>query len=359
MIHTRIAFAAAVLTALSCSPACRRGETAPPPVPADVAAVVDGTSIPQAEVDKTYRLMFQAPPAGTSASAEVLTQKLSALEELINQEILLTRARAAGLQASDAEVEAAFTDRKGGMPEDAYQKQLTDRGLTSDDIRRGIRRELTIQKLLDRDVVSKIAITDEDVAAFYNDNRAQFNLTEPSYRVAEIVVTPERNPDVRNRLNDDAGSAAEVKSKVDMLLGKLRAGTDFGALAMDYSEDPQSAPQGGEVGVITQSGLYQAPLALKNVILQTQPGNISVATVGGTSIVVLVVAREAAGQRDLNSPGVKDTIRDLLHDRREQLLRSAYMASVRNEAKVQNALAKRIVDSQGKAPGLPMSAPGK
>jgi peptidyl-prolyl cis-trans isomerase SurA len=346
------------LAALSIAGGCRRAEEKPKALPADVAAVVDGQQIRQDEVDKTYRLMFQAP-VGAQADAEALTQKLSALEELINQEILLGRARAAGLQASDAEVDAAFTERKSGLSEESYQKQLTERGLTGDDVKRGIRRELTIQKLMDRDIVSKITITDEDVATFYNQNRAQFNLAEPQYRVGEIIVTPVRNPEVRNRLNDDAGTPAEAKRKVDMLLERLRGGAEFSALAMDYSEDPQTAPQGGDLGFVPLSGLNQAPPQLKEAVMQTQPGNVSVATVNGTSILVLVVAREPAGQRELSSPGVRDTIKNMLHDRREQLLKTAYVAAARNEAKIENGLAKRIVDAQGKAPGLLPTPPGR
>jgi peptidyl-prolyl cis-trans isomerase SurA len=357
MIQVRSSLALACLAGFVVSTACGRSEEAPKPVAANVAAVVDSTQITQEDVDRTYRLMFPGAP-NAPGDAEVMTQKLSALEELINQEILLGRARAAGLQASDAEVEAAFTDRRSGMAEDVYQKQLTERGLTTDDVKRGIRRELTIQKLLDRDVTSKVNVTDEDIASYYNQHRAQFNVAEPQYRVAQIVVTPERN-EVRNRLNDDATTPAEAKRKVDMLLERLRGGTDFGALAMDYSEDPQSGPQGGDLGFVPVSALDQAPPAMKQVVMQTQPGRVSVATVGGNSILVVVLAREPAGQRELSSPGVKDTIRDMLTDQRQQLLRSAYMAAARNEAEVENAMARRIVEAQSKPAAVLPAAPGK
>jgi peptidyl-prolyl cis-trans isomerase SurA len=356
MTHSRIAFVLTVVTVLSVASGCRRGEPTAASLPSDVAATVDGQQIRQDELDKAYRLMFQASPAPAS-DAEAQTQKLSTLEELINQQILLARAKAAKLEATDAEVDTAFSERRRGLSDDAYQKQLTERGLSTDDVKRGIRRELTIQKLLDHELISKIVVSDEDVASFYNQNRAQFNLAEPQYRVAEIVVSGSRNPEIRNRLNDDATTPAEAKRKVDMILERLRGGTEFSTLAMDYSEDPQSAPQGGDLGFIPVSGLAQAPAALKDAVMKTEPGNVSAATVGDTTILVMVAAREPAGQRELNSPGVKDTIKNMLHDRREQLVRTAYMAAARNDAKVVNALATRIVDAQVKAPAQPATAP--
>jgi hypothetical protein len=62
---------------------------------------------------------------------------------------------------------------------------------------------------------------------------------------------------------------------------------------------------------------------------------------------VLVVGHEAAGQRDLTTPGVKDQITQALRGRREQLLRSAYLTAIRSDAKVVNYLARRVVDAKG------------
>jgi hypothetical protein len=65
---------------------------------------------------------------------------------------------------------------------------------------------------------------------------------------------------------------------------------------------------------------------------------------------VLVVAHEPAGQRDLTTPGVKDRISETLRTRKEQLLRAGYLTAIRNDAKVVNHLARRIVEARGKTP---------
>jgi len=70
-------------------------------------------------------------------------------------------------------VEDKFTESKSPYTEEEFQRQLKERGLTVDDFKQEIRRGLTIQKLINREVVSKIAVTDQDIADYFNANRAQ------------------------------------------------------------------------------------------------------------------------------------------------------------------------------------------
>ena len=61
-------------------------------------------------------------------------------------------------------------------------------------MREGLRRELLTQKVIEQEVGSKIAVTDQEVTDFFNANRAQFNVAEEAYHIAQIVVTPVRDP---------------------------------------------------------------------------------------------------------------------------------------------------------------------
>jgi len=70
--------------------------------------------------------------------------------------------------------------------------------------------------MLNREVVAKISITDQDVTDFYNANKAQFNVAEPQYHIAQILVTPRKEQQLRNRKNDDATNEAEAQRKVKM-----------------------------------------------------------------------------------------------------------------------------------------------
>jgi peptidyl-prolyl cis-trans isomerase SurA len=316
----------------------------------DVWAVVNGTEIRRDDVEKYYRSQVN-PEAQKPTQEDSLSLKLNVVEQLINNEILLERAKKLNLQASDGEVEDKFTELKSPFTEDEFQRQLKARGMSVDDLKRDLRRQLSIQKLLNREVAAKITITDQDVTDFYNANLNQFNVAEPQYRISQIVITPRKDPQVRNRKNDDATNDAEAQRKAKMIIDKLNSGADFAQLAMDYSEDVNTTSNGGDLGYIPESSLNQADAALKKLVLSLKPGQVSQPIVLKDSIRILkLVAREAAGQRGINDPQVQQTIRDTLRDRKEQLLRAAYLAVARDEAKVTNYLAEQVVETAGKLP---------
>ena len=282
-----------ILAALGVAPACKKQG---PPAP-DVWAVVNGEAVKRDEVEKYYRSRVTRETQEPSQE-EALSLKLNILDELINNEILLERAKKLSLEASDGEVEDKFTEFKSPYTEDEFQRQMKDRGFTVDDLKRDLRRQLSIQKLINKEVVAKVTITDQDVTDFYNQNRSQFNVAEPQYRIAQIVVTPRKDPLLRNRKNDDATTEAEARHKCATLLERLAGGADFATLAMDYSEDPTTATTGGDLGYVPESALSQSDPALKKVVLALKPGQTSgVIALRDSYRILRLIAREAPGQR--------------------------------------------------------------
>src|SRR3954463_7745671 len=219
---------------------------------ANVWATVNDQSITREDTEKYYRARL-AGQAAPPSQDEALSLMLSVLDELVNNEVLIQRARQMGLEATDGEVEDKFTETKSPYTEYEFQKRLKESGMTVDDLRRNIRQQFSVQKLINREILSKIAPNDQDVTEFYNENRSQFNVTETTYRLAQIIVTPQKDPQVRNRKNDDAANDIEARRKAAALLQQLRDGADFATVAMDYSEEPTSAASGGDVGYWPES----------------------------------------------------------------------------------------------------------
>jgi hypothetical protein len=167
----------------------------------------------------------------------------------------------------------------------------------------------------DRDLASKITITDQDITDFYNQNRAQFNVPETRYHILQIVVTGHKDPQIRNRKGDDAVTDIEARRKAEALLDRLKRGADFAQLAMDYSEDYLTTPIGGDLGYIPESALSQSDPALKETVLTMTPGQLSnVIALRESYRILKLVAREAAGQRELSDPAVQYSIRESLRN---------------------------------------------
>ncbi|HTQ87240.1 MAG TPA: peptidylprolyl isomerase [Candidatus Solibacter sp.] len=348
-LYASLGLAAVLAAAVS----CRRQETPS----ADVWARVNGHEIKREEVDKYFRGLVAQQGQEPSAEEAALL-KLNIIDELINNEILLERARTLGLEASDGEVEDKFTELKSPYTEEEFQKQLKDRGLTVDDQRRVLRQQISIQKLINREVVSKITITDQDISDYYNANLSQFNVVEPQYRVSQIVITPEKDRQIRNRKNDDATNDAQAQKKADALLKAIDGGADFAQVAMDYSEDPANAPTGGDLGWIPESNLRDPKTEtpeLSRAVLALRPGGVSrvVRTRDGKYHILKLIAREGAGQRSIADPQVREAIRGNLRNRREQLLRAAFLAAAKEESRVENYYARQVLETAGRVPSEP------
>lgn len=334
--------------------ACR-ATPATPAVSADAWAVVDGREIKRDEVEKTYRRTAQ--DGANPSEEEQATAKLGILNELIVQDLLLAKARALKIEMADTEVDKAFEEGKKNITPEAFEKSLAARNLTSADMREALRRDMLAQKAVDQEVVKKVVVTDQEVTDFFNANKAQFNRPEDAYHIAQIAVTPVADAEIANRTGDDARTPQEAAAKTQMLMERLKGGVAFGDLAADFSEDPQSAPRGGDLGFIPISRLQQAPPALRDAVLKSEPGSVRVVSNAGAYTIVLFVAKDTAGQKDPSMPAVKEAITNALRGRREQLLRAAYLTALRNDATVNNILSKRLVELNGKA--LPVTPAAK
>jgi peptidyl-prolyl cis-trans isomerase SurA len=317
--------------------------------PANVAATVNNRPITYAEIDRIYDAQFSATAERPSDDLMAI-QKMEVLRTLIENEIMLQRAEKLGLLATDPEVDLKFNEIKAPYTQEEFQRQLETRKMTANDLKTNMRRDLSIQKLVNREIISKIAITDKEITDFFNANKASFNRPEPTIHLAQILVTPMPEPNVRNLKNDKALNEDQARKKIQMIEARLHQDDDFKMLAENYSEDPDSTPNGGDLGFLPMSAFDKSSPELRKLLLAMQPGQISPILPSPDGYRILkVISKEPAGQRDLNDPRVQQFIRDNLRGRKEQLLRNAYYEIARNEAKIVNYYAQSIVEGTGKA----------
>lgn len=316
---------------------------------ADVLAKVNGRSINRAEVEKYFENQAanqQQKPIGEQADS----LRLNILKQLIDQEIMMQRAEKLGLLATDDEVDRKLNELKAPYTKEQFDAKLQESHMSIDDLKHEMRRNLTIEKVFNKEITSKINVTDQQITDYYNANKAQFNLIEPRYHLAQIVVSAQPGQQVSNRQNDKAQNESEAHKKIQMIENRLISGDDFGQLAMNYSENPDTAGNGGDMGMILESQLRTNP-EIYTAVSKMKPGETSAPLpmvdpashrVLGYSIVRLI-SKDPAGQRELNDPRVQQFIHEQLRDTREQLLKAAYSEVVHNEAKIENYYAADLL----------------
>jgi peptidyl-prolyl cis-trans isomerase SurA len=344
-MHKRRLLSALLISTFALVAGCHKG-------PQDgVVATVNGKPILRTEVDKVYAAQLaNNPQQQTPSPDQVAALKLNILRELITEEIVEQRAAKQNLTATDAEVDGKLAEMKAPYTEEQFNARLTASNRTLDDLKRDLRRSLTIDKLLNKEINSRITVTDSDVSNYYNAHKAEFDLIEAQYHLAQIQVTDQGPQQTTNLQNNKAASDDDARKKIQALKNRIDAGEDFGALAMNFSERADTAPNGGDMGFVTESQMKQSDPATYAAIMKLKAGQTtdilplidpSTHKAVGYSIYKLI-SRDAAGQRDLSDPRVQQAIRQQLHDSRSQLLKSAYFEMLHDQAKIENFLAEQV-----------------
>ena len=321
---------------------------------ADVVATVNGKEIQGADLERTYQRDVgenSQPPSIQEADI----RRLNDLRGMIQDEVLQQRAAKLSLTASDEDVNAKITEIKSPYTEDQFNNLLKQRSMSLDDLKRDIRHQLTTTKLMNKEIESKINITDAQITAYYTAHKSEFNLIEPQYHMAEIVVTNAPAQESANLQNNKASGDADAKKKIQALYSRLESGQDFATVAANFSEDPRTASNGGDMGFAAESALKSDP-AVYDAVSKLKPDQFTEVLpvyesgpgqkIAGYAIYKLI-AREPAGQRELNDPRVQQAIHTQLHDSQKQLLQSAYLEMLMDEAKIRNYLAEQIMKQGG------------
>jgi peptidyl-prolyl cis-trans isomerase SurA len=262
---------------------------------------------------------------------------------MILSEVEQQQAAKLNLTASDEDVNAKLTEIKAPYTEDQFYNLLKQRNMSLDDLKREIRRQLTETKLINKEIESKINVTDAQIAAFYTAHKSEFDLIEPRYHLAQIIVTTMPTPPNGN-MPGKPGGEAEARRRIDAAHSQLVSGVDFATVAASISEDPNTAANGGDMGFATESQLKADP-AVYAAISNLKPGQFTdVIPEYDTGHKVAAFAiyrllqRDSAGQRELNDPRVQQAIHS-----QKQLLQTAYLETLQDSARVSNYLAEEIL----------------
>ena len=326
----------------------------------DIMATVNTKDILRSDLDKAYNTYKSAQgeaPQGPSPEQENIV-RLNLLRQMIDDEILDQRATKLNLAASDEDVNAKLTDMKAPWTQEEFDKKLKLQNMTLEDLKQQIRRKLTQDKLINKEIESKVNISDADISSYYEQHKSEFNVIEPQYHLAWVVVTAGPSQQPGNLQNNKGTSDADARKKIQSVRNRLTTGEDFGTLAMNFSEDPNTNSNAGDMGFIAETALQRQNPATFAVIEKLKVGQVTdvVPVYGGAGptqravgyAIYKLIAREPAGQRELNNPSVQQSVRQGLRESHGQLLKLAYYEMLRDDAKVRNYFAEQILKQGAK-----------
>jgi peptidyl-prolyl cis-trans isomerase SurA len=203
---------------------------------------VNSRIITQSQFDaRIDQNMHENGPPPTAAKGEEM--KKSVMEELVNEALLEDRAKELDLVTSDAEIEdqiKRLKDQNNVTTDEDFSKALAQSGLTIERLRDQLRRTVTLQRVVGREVNSKVDLSDDALRVIYEREKESWRVPEKAH-LAEILVS---NGD------DPARAARRAKEASDLIKG----GAKFEAVVRDYS-DGATKSRGGDLGTVTRGEL--------------------------------------------------------------------------------------------------------
>jgi len=303
-------------------------QLAPVPVKelSKVVVTVNGKELLRTEMMKELE-MFTSSPQFASMQPEqaaMVRQQMQTrlVDRFVNQTILVAEADKANITVDDSKIDETIEEIKGSLPPNVTMEQIMEqRGMKMDEFRKNIASDLRIRTLIEDQTKGITNATDEAVAAFYAENKAQFTMPE-SVQARHILVKVEKDA-------DEATKAAK-KAEIEGYRTQIIDGTnDFATVASEHSDCP-SGKKGGDLGTF---GRGQMVPAFETAAFEQEIGAIGpvIETQFGYHI-IQVVKRTEAGERSLEE--VKEDLAEQLTNRSKQEAVEIYITKLRDEAEI-------------------------
>lgn len=292
----------------------------------DTIVTVDGKKLMRTDVDKELAMMEASPQfaAMPPEQAQMFRQQMQSrlIDRFVNQQVLGAEADKQNITVTDLQIDEMLNNIRSSLPPGTTLEQIIEeRGLEIAKLRDDISVDLKIRSLLEQQAETVPDATDEAIAAFYEEQKDQFNMAESAH-ARHILVKVDAGA-------DDEAKAAK-KAEIEGYRQQLVDGTaEFEKLASEHSECP-SGQRGGDLGTFErgrmvpefETAAFEQEINAIGPVIETQFGYH----------IVQVIERSEAGQRSFED--VKDEIAEQLTGRGKQQAVEAYIASLREQAAI-------------------------
>lgn len=230
-----------------------------------VVAVVNQDVITWSELYKDMEMDASAAVKAMSAEERrkvFAEQEAPFLESLIDVKLELQQAAKENLTVSDEEVNEAIDSikKKYSMNDSDLAESLKKEGYSLKEYRKRLREQILVSRVINRDVRSKIVVSEPDVLNYMKEHRKELE-DSGGYRISQIFFKAPENPAMKG----------QIEEKADAIVKRMRNGESFAALAKEYSED-QTAASGGDLGFIKKDQLSKEFL---EEVSRMKPGDVS------------------------------------------------------------------------------------
>ncbi len=314
----------------------------------EVAATVNGAKILVKDIDLAINQELR-DRLGQLSPVEQAAYRIQALDSLINQEALYQQAQKENIVPSEDDIKKFIQGYKveRGLTEEKFVEDLKKTNQTEEQFRENVKKSLSIKKLYENSE-AQLKVQDREIADVYNVNPKQFSI-QPGLQLSDIVIDPKDNG-----AKFDAKGDAQAEQRVRDIKARLNNGADFATIARQYSEH-ESAYQSGDIGFLARSQFADAlpqvmglQPAVGDKLYSMEPGDVSEPFKDAANrwhILKVTGKQTETRDRSLDDPSVRKEIQDGILAQRKQVLNAAIQARARDEAKIENFLARRMLDN--------------
>jgi peptidyl-prolyl cis-trans isomerase SurA len=290
-----------------------------------VAAVVGDNIILASEVEeKSAPLLAEAgritDPTKRSARATALRREV--LERLIDDELILQQAADLKLTITSEQVDSSIEEikKQNNLDDEQLREALKGQGMSMATYRSDLKRQLLRFRVLNISVGSRVSISDEEVRAYYD--RHMKTGGNVQVRASHIFVSiPE---------DADAATVKDKQAQAQKLMERAQAGEDFAKLAKQYSDDPATRAEGGDLGTFGKDIL---PKAIEELVFSMKVDEIRGPVRADRGFHVLkLVERKTKDAKPLDE--VKDDIRIQLRQKEMERQTKTYLTELRKKTLV-------------------------
>jgi peptidyl-prolyl cis-trans isomerase C len=258
------------------------------------------------------------------------------LDQLIQDQLLLQKAtdadRTNGVQKASLQMNMLL-ERFGSQ--EGLERQMKAAGLTVAELRSKITQENTAQAVKIREL--NVTVTDAEAKQFYDDTNHLADFEQPEMVHVRHILSLTMDPVTRAPLPADQQQAK--RKQIDDLLKRIRGGADFAALAKQYSEDPASKDNGGEMPAFPRGQMAPEFEAAAFSLTNNQVSDV-IMTAYGYHIIKLLDKTPAkkltlTDKVPLGDVTVAAKIKDFLTQQKTEKLAPAYLEKLRKAADVQ------------------------